>query len=188
MNLKRYFAQLGITRFILAAFLLSATWIGFEPTGAIIITASVIGILALTWIQFALTRLHIDGTAITQSGGFLPKKKLVLASLAPAINVIQYVEPGFGVFKRLLLQDTATGKKLSLSSLQWDEATIAAVREHLTTSGIHVESIETPTTIQQLSKAYPAYLPLFIRRPYLSATLIVLAIVMLIAVTVIIFQ
>jgi hypothetical protein len=188
MNLKRYFAHLGIARFILAAVLLGITWIGFKKFEAVIITASVVGILAITWTQFALTRLRIDKTNLVRSGGFLLAKKLTISSLAPVIDATQYVEPGIGVFKKLLIRDTATGKRLSISSLQWDESTIVAISEHLAASGIRVETIETPTIIQQLSKTYPAYVPFFIRRPYLSSILIVLGITLAITIAVLILR
>lgn len=188
MNVRRYFAQLGIARFIAAALLLIFAWFRFETIGAIIITTSVLGILLIIWLQFTLTRVRVNHGVIVQQGGFLPTKTLTISSLAPALYVVQYIEPGFGVFKRLLLLDTATGKKLNFSSLYWDEATVADIIKHLTESGAKVDTIKDPTTIQQLAKAHPKYLPLFIRRPYLSATFIVLAIAVLITIGVIVFQ
>lgn len=169
VNVKQYLRRLGVPRFILAAVLLGFVGVYADPITAGIIIGSVVVILGISFFHISRLKVEVTTTHIRRFGGLAKSKTIQLTNLAPVLGFLQYVEPGFGVYPRIILRDTTTRTIISLQALYWgleDIQRLAAVVEALGKEAQYYEGLATSAMI---AKQFPDYLPLHERRPYALA-------------------
>lgn len=180
VSLSHYLSRLGAPRFIFAAVLLAA-YSAAKPAQGLVAAAVVIVVLGLFFFHISRQKIEVTLANVTLRGGFTRQRTIERASLA-GFYLTQYVEPGFGVFKRLILRDSNTGVKISLVGIYWDAETIDRVYKVLKKNS--VEAISEPLTSAMVAKQFPVFVSYMERHPFKVAWMIIGGVVVLVAILV----
>ena len=179
-SLKAYFARLGVMRFIVAL-LIIGVYTYARPMYGVVIFVCVAVVLGLVFWHIAHRKTIVSDDAITSMGG-LARKKVIRRSNLQGVLLAHYVEPGFGVTKRLLLRDKQSGARISVGEFYGATAAIDTLQKTLPPEAIAEHA--DPIVIAGVAKQFPEYCSYAERHPYLLAMMIVVGTLIVIVIIV----
>jgi len=184
---KQYLKSLGPARIILALGITIIFWVRLGPLGWFI---SVVSIAALiTLIIFMLTRREItvnnEGVHYKNSFGVTKSTKF---EEVEAVHILDnYVDSGFGVMPRIIVENKSGGKAFGIIGIFWPyegmTQLLSAFRDKKVALNFYIDKIQS----QQVAKEFPKLVPFYERHPYWVAMISVVVIFAVITVGVLLF-
>jgi len=175
-DIKQYSKSLGPARIILALGVTVVFWVRLGPLGWLV---SVVGIAALiTLIIFMLTRreITVNNDGVHYKNSFGATKSTTFEEIEAVHILDNYIDPGFGVMPRIMVEKKSGGKAFGIIGIFWPyegmTQLLSSFRAKKVILNFYIDKIQS----QQVAKEFPKLVPFYERHPYWVAMISVVVI------------